>query len=930
MTNNFSKVVLLASVSVFAATAAMAQSAPTETATESVVVSGSRISASGFEAPTPVSSVSANDIANSGEVTIGDVLDQMPQFGVGASPVGSWSGSYGSGGNYVNLRNLGQTRTLVLLDGERLIPSTLTNAIDLNTLPSALVQRVDVVTGGASAAWGSDAVSGVVNYVLDKQYSGLKGSIQYGNTSHFDYQTYKADIAFGTDFAGGRGHLLLSGSYLKSPDVLLANQRSWFHDPGFMPNPNYVAGNGQTQYIRVNNIGLWQATQGGVITGGPLAGTQFVGQGVAVPYNPGQISGVYSAGGDAETQTIYEKILASPQQGNNLFAYGSYKINNSIVGHVSADFAQDGETTSGNPDFFLGNITVSADNPFLPASVKSKMTGLGLTSFPFGSTMENLACWADCRIHDIPSVAKTTLYRLSAGLDGTIGDDWSWKVYSSYSQAHFMQTWYNNPIQAKLKLAMDAVANPVNGTPMCRSTLTNPTNGCVPLDMFGVGVASPGALAYINQDTYTLSVNHMVAFGSSINGTLFSNWAGPVSVASGFDWRFQSASAVGSPVTEAFGAYAGNKGAFSGSQQVAEGFLEVNVPLVKDAWFARSADFDIAGRVTNYTRSGAVETWKLGINDQITDDLRIRGTYSYDIRAPNLNELFSTGSSGAATPYDPLHPTQTPSINTTTTGNLNLRPENAHTFTGGVVLTPESLPGLNLSVDYYNITVAGEIASVGAAYEVLYCATGTPAQQAQYCPFVVRDSNGILTQVFTVPFNSARASTGGIDFELEYSHELFGGDMRWHASGNYTDHNTAVSSAGIVTDNAGSLGADTGGGGLPKFHMNLAATYSDGPFTWTLSARMFSSARNSYLFTPGMVPNNTVPWVVFPDIKGTYNFKEDSQLQFYWVVENFLNIPPPEIPYTSAATTGYYNPQTLTNTYDTLGRRFTIGIRANL
>jgi outer membrane receptor protein involved in Fe transport len=251
-----------------------------------------------------------------------------------------------------------------------------------------------------------------------------------------------------------------------------------------------------------------------------------------------------------------------------------------------------------------------------------------------------------------------------------------------------MQRWYGNPITANLNNAVNAVTNPTTGAPECASTVTNPTNGCEPLDLFGVGVGSPGALAYIDDGNFTLDTNHMQVFESSINGTPFSDWAGPVSFAGGADWRFQSARSVGSPVAEVFGLYAGNKGAFYGSQQVTEGFLETDVPLAKDEWWSQSLDLNAAGRVTDYTLSGVVETWKAGLSDQVTDDYRLRTTYSYDIRAPNLNELFQTGTSGTTSVFDPLHPTATPTVVSTTEGNKLLKPEASHTFTGGVVVTP--------------------------------------------------------------------------------------------------------------------------------------------------------------------------------------------------------------------------------------------------
>ncbi len=360
-------VALLSTVSLLAAssiTAAMAQD--TAGTPESVVVSASRISTAGFEAPTPVTVVSQADLQNTATTKVADVLAQLPQFGIGTGTVGNWNGQAGGGGaSTVNLRNLGVTRTLVLLDGERVVSSSLTNAVDLNTLPNSLVKRVDVVTGGASATWGSDAVAGVVNLVLDKDYEGLKASAQYGNAGQLNYETYKGDVAYGTSFADGRGHFLAGVSYLRSPQIVLQKDMNWFSAGNLVNNPAYAAGNGQPQLIAARNVGLSQSTQGGVITSGPLKNTQFVGNGTPTNYNPGNVSSAFSYGGDGDVMTLGRDEIAGAESAYNLFTYGSYQLTSSITAHLSLDYGFDSGLSSSSPAI-ANSITIKNDNAYLP------------------------------------------------------------------------------------------------------------------------------------------------------------------------------------------------------------------------------------------------------------------------------------------------------------------------------------------------------------------------------------------------------------------------------------------------------------------------------------------------------------------------------------------------------------------------------------
>src|ERR1700722_5324756 len=239
---------LLATSSLFARNSGWAQSqTDSSTVPETVIVTGSLITRPGYTSPTPVTTVSASDLNNSAPVEIADVLDELPQFGIPSSnPIGGGFGGAGAGTQTINLRNLGVVRTLVLLDGERVVNYSTTNAVDLNMLPDALIKRVDVVTGGASAAYGSDAVAGVVNLILDTDYVGFKGNVQYSNTYRGDYETYKTELSAGVNFDGDKGHFITSVSWHDSPNQVLEQSRSWYTDRGgssiLVQNPAYTSG----------------------------------------------------------------------------------------------------------------------------------------------------------------------------------------------------------------------------------------------------------------------------------------------------------------------------------------------------------------------------------------------------------------------------------------------------------------------------------------------------------------------------------------------------------------------------------------------------------------------------------------------------------------------------------------------------------------
>jgi iron complex outermembrane recepter protein len=339
--------------------AASAQDVPTE----AVTVSASRISLAGFQAPTPVTQIAAEKIARDAKIDIGDLIREMPS--TGASP------SLNNGGNSVNvsqgdagldtvsLRNLGIARTLVLFDGQRVVSSNLLGGgVDLTTLPVTLVKRVDIVTGGASAAWGSDAVAGVVNLILDKEFTGFKANVDFGDGTELKHRKFSVEAAWGTEFDGRRGHLVLSGNTTTSPDAVFIGQAKWWKGTSLVQNPAYPIGGTQPLFLHQDHVGNIQVTQGGLIggntaggagstlTANALRGLQFGVNGAVSPFNFGTIYGTGCYNGcsnDERTGNLRFSMLAVPYRHSSLFGYTSYQLTPDIKASLQLNYGLSSE-----------------------------------------------------------------------------------------------------------------------------------------------------------------------------------------------------------------------------------------------------------------------------------------------------------------------------------------------------------------------------------------------------------------------------------------------------------------------------------------------------------------------------------------------------------------------------------------------------------
>lgn len=919
---------------------AAATETKSETATsavEEVVVTGSRIVREGYESPTPLSVISSESISNAAAPNIMSLLGQIPAM-AGNATTSTNQQSFANtsvGLNSVNLRSLGTNRVLVLLDGQRVVGSHVTGVTDISSLPQGLVSRVDVITGGASAVYGSDAVAGVVNFILDKEFSGLKGEVSAGMTNYSDAQNYKVNLTSGFGFLDARGHVLLYGEHVHD-DGVHYNNRGWNATGyGVMNNPAYTATNGLPRLIAGQNIAEADATYGGIILAGPLKGIAFGDAGVPFNFNYGLTAIPYTQGGDWLLTNDHKTDLLPKSTRDNFFSRVSYDIADNFNVYVQFNYSRTHGVSVPIPVFQPGGLgnTIKIDNAYLPASIRARMVATGQTQFTLGTFNGDLARMI------LDTDRQTNV--LAFGGNGkfeAFGSEWSWNFGFSDSLARAVTKGPNNISTSKFRESIDAVVSPTTGLIICRSTLTNPNNGCHPWNNLGTNVNSTNAagLNYFSSESDQWASIKQRVYSASVTGEPFSILpAGPISIALSVEHREDSVNAIVDAVSLAFDHPYGSASPLVGAQDVTEGAFETLIPLAKGESWADSWDITGAARYTSYSLAGNVVTWKLGTTFAPIPDIKIRATRSRDIRAPNIFELFGVANQTFGTVLDPVTNTS-PNVRFLTSGNSNLKPEKADTLGIGVVIQPSFLENLSASVDYWDVNVNGAIANVATADIVAQCASGA---QPQLCAQVIR-VNGILQQINQTPVNLARQNVRGIDLESSYRFALdsitsLPGSVTLHGNATIYLRNLLDNKVAPATNRVGVAGPTGLGTNPPNWKFTASATYMLDPVSATLTARAISHnvLDSQYIeCTTGCpaatalnptINNNQVAGVFYLDASITYALalSEGVNAQVFVSGQNLLNRDPPQLPNT------FYAPTTNAGMFDVLGTVFRAGIR---
>lgn len=878
-----------------------------------IVVTGSRIARTGFTAPTPTTVIGTEDMERAAVSNAADLLNTFPAFRASVTPSVT-TVSQTIGANFLDLRGLGISRTLTLVNGHRYTPSNITGQVDLNMIPSIMIGRTEVVTGGASAAYGSDAVAGVVNLIYKRDVQGFEGTIQGGKSSHGDNEEINAGLLYGTSFADGRGHFMIGGQYVDNKGGDELQSRDWGRkDWNIIPNPNAPPTRLLTQGV-VNSF----QTLGGLINSGPLAGTQFLEGGVPAPFTYGTMVGPTFMVGGSNFNTQRWVLLKAPIERWIVTARGEYEFSPSLK--ASAEFSYGHlELTSKSGQFQDRALIVQRDNAFLPASIGAAMDAANLSTITVGRRT------ADHQPGDNPKGSpisgETTLKRGIVGLEGELGGGWKWDAYYQHGESTNIQR-VRLRVRDNWRRAIDAVVHPQTGAIVCRATLSpNPViaaaaAGCSPFNIFGYASRSPEAAEYVSDWSINRLKFKQDVASVSMQGDLFTLPGGPVSVAFGAEYRHEKATSEVDDVSLAGGFDLINVQPINGVNEVKEGFFETVVPILRDQKFAELLEFNGAVRYTDYSLSGSVTTWKLGMNYIPVRGVRFRATRSRDIRAPNLAELFSPLQGTVQSVfYPPTGQSEVTQVNAG--GNPDLKPEFADTTTFGVVLSP--FPGFQASVDYYDIKIRGAIATLAAQDIVGRCQSGSTS----LCDRISRNASGqlVIDQLYE---NLASARNRGIDFELLYRRSLSdiwssaSGDISLRVVATYTDK-VVQNDGRIAIDLAG----DTGGrrpGGLPKWAGSAIIAYSGGPLKLSTEVRYISGGKLDAQETFNI---NHVASRTYVNVSGAYDLLSSDngkRLELFATVNNLFDKDPP----VSVSPNAFPTNQVL---FDTIGRNVTVGVR---
>jgi outer membrane receptor protein involved in Fe transport len=915
-----------------------------------VTVTGSRIVRKGVAGPTPVTSVEASDLQVMAPTTLIAAINQMPQFVNNQTPETTGNvTSANVGASYLNLRGLGANRTLVLLDGRRIVSSTRRGPVDVSLLPESLIRSVEVTTGGGSAAYGSDAVSGVVNFLLDTEFTGVKAGLQGGVTERGDNENLKTSLAGGLAL-GERAHLFGSMESYRSKAIPSITSRDWFEGWALVSNP--LTGAGNPTRVLARNVHSRQFTYGGLITGGSLAGTTFLGNGQTGTLQRGTLitANMQAGGGGEDTAEIATMVPALDRVSG--FARLGYDLNEdhrvflqALVGQSSTEF----ESPPAGMQLGTWAATIYRDNAYLPASVAARMDAAGIASFRYGRAGD-LDYGAGKKVRNRNLLTSTTI-----GTSGQLSGDWRYDAYYQYGHTNSRTTMFGALRQDRIYQAMDAVIDPVTGAIVCNSSLTFPGNGCVPMNTFGVGSPSPEAIAYVTQpriDEVSKLQQHVADF--MVQGQPFNTWVGPVVVATGGSYRREAFTQRVYPVELQAGtdmpaagavtgyrglpaAYVGSPNIFErgmsseaqGSYDVWEVFGESIFPLAKNAFLAHSLELDTAVRYADYEGSGGIMAWKIGLNWAPLSELRLRATGSRDVRAGTLSERFDEFR-GPGAAIDPASGSSVPvTFGQISGGNPNVNPERADTLTFGAVYEPQWLPGFGLTFDAYDIDITDAIGQLTVQDIVNQCYAGAQA----LCAFVTRDSNNELQIVENRFINIAKATTRGMDIEAFYERRiaLLGGgpeSIRLRLFANHMLENSTVARAGATKiDRVGQTGLTAIGtpDSSPDWQLNASLSYSNGGFAIAVQERYISSGTLNATYTPADVDNNRVSAASYTNLRASYRspFGSGMSYEIHGNVSNVFDKNPPLAPLLFGLLGSY---PTNPGLFDTLGRRFTLGV----
>ncbi|OAO03887.1 TonB-dependent receptor [Sphingomonadales bacterium EhC05] len=938
-----------------------------------IVVTGSRISNPNLELSSPVGVVTSEELelrqTNTAEQFLRELPSAIPSTG---SAVNNGNG----GSSFVNLRGIGSQRNLVLLDGRRFVPADTTGRVDLNSIPLAVIERTDVLTGGATTTYGADAISGVINFITKRDFAGVEVNLSEQITEQGDGNVFRADMTIGANFDDGRGNVVLSVGY-QDQDPVFQGDRSFgeFNVSSFSGNAG-----GSSNAIPA-------------VVVGPIPG----GFGQIAPDGQSVLSGVFDRPFNFNPFNLFQ----TPFERFNIYGSGRYEINENVELYSQAAFSKQTVNTIIAPGgSFFNNYDINLNNPTIPIGIANQFcAGLGLTAAActagintqFGPTLADGSVNPDfvqvntqVRRRTIEagtrqSAFTSTLFNIVVGARGAITDNISYDVSGTYGESERIQTQTGFARRSRLDDSLQALPN---------GTCISGNAGCAPINLFGLegNLGSQDAIDYVfNLSQSVITKTSIATVNASITGDLgFGFSETPIQFAVGGEYRSFDASRESDSASQTPGAVVGAGGAapdIFGNYDVYDAFGEVSIPVFEGESFAESLTIDLGARYSDYSTAGTEFTWKAGGSWEVIPGLTFRGNYQVSSRAPNIGELFapvSTGLSNLANDpcQGPVAPTgnllaacllQAPAgspgaaaiqagtvlppaagqINITTGGNPNLGTEEATTYTIGVAVQPEQIPGLSVTIDYFNIKVTGAVSSPTVGDAIAACFDAPSATNPLCGPTSISrnpntggldgDPSNTLGLVLQQS-NLGTIATDGIDLSVRYNTDITDDiGLAMSFDGTWTNKNLFQASPSAVNrECVGFYSVNCNPQSEFAFSQRTSLTF-DEDYTLSLRWRYLSGVEQE----PLDILNNGQAFIGTSPLFGDVDFTKIPaesyfDLSFQWDVsenvlftltaQNLLDNTPAVVG-SNIGSTSFNSGNVYPSSYDALGRRYGAAVK---
>lgn len=887
------------------------------TSVDEIVVTGSRIQRKDADSVGPVLTLTAEDIKNSGATSIGDLLQKLPSAGVSLNSNGTQGTSYGA--SSINLRYLGGAegsgnRVLVLVDGHRWVDGVgqrgFRDFVDLNTMPLGMIEGIEVLKDGASAIYGADAIAGVVNIQTIRDFDGVRLSTRYGSTDRGDGEQFQTIANFGKRFDNGA--LVFSASYVKDSPILTEDRDltrtslvpvttpgtspyGLFILPGLSNNAFFGTGAGfgsSAAPIVANGLGNYGA--------GAAADNSFHVASLPGDYYNTQAQGIYTTG-PSERYGFYGRYRGDLS--DKLSFHAEALFNRRVSDQMFSPVLLDIGGTSGT----IRGFSLPSNHAFNPFGTANGVPTANALAFGANQAWRVRKVMTDVGNRDNVQDVKT--YRFGAGFDGELnlfGRDFSWDAYGSYARNEMKSSALNGINYENLFLGL---GNPAT----CAATA-----GCVPVNLFAPMTAE--AADFIRYTTRETNSTEIYDLAFNITGDVYELPAGPLAVAAGYEYRQNKATDAPDPYVNATPKYLSSAYTTTTSQtrvpttgqySLHEAYLEVAAPLLRDLPMAQSLDLSLAARYSNYDTVGDATTMKVGVGWRPVQDVLVRGTWSQGFRAPSILELFQGGREvslqvidpcnggasanpsllgcvGVPTGYNQANYNLNGLIPGTTSGNVDLKPETADTLSFGVAVKPHWVPGLSLTVDWYDIKITDAIASQSPAQIMSLCAV----RGGVYCDLITRDaSTGAVLNLVQGSQNLNEIRTSGVDATARYEFSTSIGRFAAVIDASYLSEFSTVSpdpagGPAIVDDRAGK--GDRSRSTYPHWKGQTSLRWSDGPANLMWRGRYIGESTD----VVNTVKDAKTDAVFYQDLEAGYRFdRYDTTLTVG--INNLFDVMPP-------------------------------------